>query len=168
MSLCIHPRYCEIHVFLTLVFYIREGNVLNQKLRFFISLYVAKIPGNLVFRIFLCLGNKRSHKQNQPDLTFRICWHIWSKRYKILSVSEKHELGDNETVCSYVTMRKLNWPLVAIIWHIAFWYRYHHLNVRTLGSFFHLACSMERGIFKSYQRQVIFHMYWQIVKAWFF
>ena len=146
----------------------REGNVLNQKLSFFISLYVAKIPGNLVFRIFLCLGNKRSHKQNQPDLTFRICWHIWLKRYKILSVSEKHELGDNETVCSYVTMRKLNWPLVAIIWHIAFWYRYHHLNVRTLGSFFHLACSMERGIFKSYQRQVIFHMYWQIVKAWFF
>ena len=66
----------------------------------------------------------------------------------MLSVSEKHEPEESETVCSCVAMRKLNRPLVAIICHITLWYRYHHLNVRILLSTFQLAFSMGTRYFK--------------------
>ena len=57
-------------------------------------------------------------------------------------------LGDNKTVCSCLTMRKLNRSLVTIIWHIVYWYRYQRLNVWTLGSTFQLACSMGAKYFR--------------------
>ena len=137
----------------------REGNVFNQKLRVFILFYVGKISGNLVSVIFSLFGNKCWHKQDWEKFpawpyfyfqsSFRINWRIWLKRYKMLLVSEQHELGDNETVCSCVTMRELKRPLVAILWHIAFWYRYHHLNVRILGSNFQLVFSMGARYFQN-------------------
>ena len=57
-------------------------------------------------------------------------------------------LGDNKTVCSCLTMRKLNRSLVTIIWHIVYWYRCQRLNVWTLGSTFQLACSMGAKYFE--------------------
>ena len=49
----IHPRYRQIHAFFKLVFLTCEENVFNQKLRFSVSFYVAKVSGNLVFVILL-------------------------------------------------------------------------------------------------------------------
>ena len=123
---------------------------------------------------FLCLGISadisKIGESTQHELiffffknSFRIYWHILLKRCKISSVSEKHKLGDNETVCSCVTMWKLNRPVVAIIWHIIFWYRYHHLNVGILGPTFQLAFSdvFSKGYssLKNDQRQIILHIY---------